>query len=312
MDKVFVVIVTYNGMKWIEECLKSVFNSSVPVSVIVIDNKSSDETIFLLNKFENVVLLEQQQNLGFGKANNLGLNYAVSQGADFVFLLNQDAFLEKNTIENLINVSKNNPEFGILSPIQLDYSGKLLEYYFFKFMTEDTSLAFYSDYILKNDLKSVYDVDFVQAAAWLLPIKTIKKIGGFDPIFYHYGEDNNYCQRLKFHQMKIGVVPSTFIRHDSHKPKRNDVNLFSAKYFENYLRGIYFKYADINSNFNSEEISKELKKNYKLALMSLIKLNFINFFGYLKQLSLFKKNIESIKNSRFINKNIHLNHLEIE
>ncbi len=48
-------------------------------------------------------------------------------------------------------------------------------------------------------IKDVYDFNFISAAAWLLPINTLKMIGGFDPIFFHYGEDENYCQRIKYH-----------------------------------------------------------------------------------------------------------------
>lgn len=310
MNKGFVIIVTYNGMKWIEECLKSVLNSSVSVSIIVIDNNSSDDTVlFIKEKFKNVILLEQKHNLGFGKANNLGISYALKQNADFVFLLNQDAFLEQNTIENLISSAQINPDFGILSPIQLEYSGKFLEYYFYKFMAEDNSRAFFSDFVLKQDIKSIYDIDFIQAAAWFLPIDTIKKIGGFDPIFYHYGEDNNYCQRVKFHQMNIGVVPNSFIRHDSHKPKKVDHKLFSEKYFDNYLRGVYFTYANINNDFGKKEINKELKKSYKLLVRSFVRLNFTKFFGYVKQIRLFKNKIEDINNSRAMNKKNHINHL---
>ncbi len=311
--KVYVVIVTYNGMKWIEECLKSIFESSIPLSIIVIDNNSSDgTTTFIKNNFAEVILFEQTANLGFGKANNLGLSYALKQNADFAFLLNQDAFLEKYTVEKLIKVSKESKEYGILSPIQLDYSGKKLEYYFSKFMGEDSSESFYSDFVLNNDLKSVYEVSFIQAAAWLLPIDTIKKIGGFDPIFYHYGEDNNYCQRLGFHKMKIGVVPNTFIRHDSHKPKKESLDLFSDKYYAYYLREIFFKYADINKVFGNREISKERKKNYKMAIVSLLNFKPLNTIGYLKQLRLFKAKIEDINNSRLTNKTVYPNHIEIE
>jgi GT2 family glycosyltransferase len=313
MNKVFVIIVTYNGMKWIEECLSSVLNSSIPVSVIVIDNSSSDETIsFIKDKFSEVTVFEQTDNLGFGKANNLGMGYALNQNADFIFLLNQDAFLEKKTIEDLIKVSESHPKYGILSPIQLDYSGKFLENYFFRFMAEDDSRSFYSDFVLKNDLKKVYDIHFIQAAAWLLPTDTIKKIGGFDPLFYHYGEDNNYCQRLLYHNMKIGVVPDTFIRHDSYKPKSEQVELFSEKYFDIYKRGIAVKYANINVEFKSENVSNERKKNYKIILYNFLKLDFIKVRGFLKQLYILNKMVKLIKISRNKNVQINSNYLNLE
>ncbi len=313
MKNVYVIVVTYNGIKWIEECLTSLNKSSLANSIIVVDNNSNDNTVdFVKSEFPNVILLEQKENLGFGKANNIGMMFALKQNADFIFLLNQDAFVDENTIESLVYASQDNPEYDVLSPIQLDYSGSLLEHYFFKFMVEESFNNFFSDFILKNDLKSVYDVHYIQAAAWFLPINTINKIGGFDPIFYHYGEDNNYCQRLLYHNMKIGISPNIFIRHDSHKPKTDHTQLFSKKYYDNYLRVVYFKYADINRNFGKQEIRNEIKKNYILILKSLVKFNLGKVFGYCKQTLLFQKNIKVIMVSRARNKVIHLNHLQSE
>ncbi|WP_035639996.1 glycosyltransferase, partial [Flavobacterium gilvum] len=158
MSKVYVVIVTYNGMNWIKECLNSVLNSSIPVEIIVVDNNSTDGTKdFITRNFSEIIFFSQNENLGFGKANNIGMSYAFKQNADFVFLLNQDAFVNENTIENLVRTAQKNPEYGILSPIQLDYSGKLLETYFFRFMGEDDSRSFYSDFVLGNQLKEIYD-----------------------------------------------------------------------------------------------------------------------------------------------------------
>jgi GT2 family glycosyltransferase len=306
MIKIVSIVVTYNGMKWIEECLSSLYESSLPIDIIVIDNNSSDQTVSCIkSKFPDVILFEQKENLGFGKANNIGMTYAIKQNADFVFLLNQDAFVNKNTIENLVRVAQNKPEYGVLSPIQLDYSGKLLETYFFRFMADDNSRSFYSDFVLDNKLKDIYDINFIQAAAWLLPIDVIKKIGGFDPLFYHYGEDNNYCQRVLYHDMKIGVVPDSFIRHDSHKPKIEKVELFSEKYFDRYKKEIALKFADINVEFSMKNVSNETKKNHKIILYNILKFDFIKVRGFLKQLHILNKMVRLIEISR--NKNIHKN-----
>lgn len=311
--KIFAVVVTYNGMKWIEECLSALYSSSIPIEVIVVDNNSTDETVkYIKSNFTEVILFEQKENLGFGKANNIGISYALRQNADFVFLLNQDAFVNKNTIENLVRVAQQKPEYGILSPIQLDNSGKLLETYFFRFMAEDNSKSFYSDFVLANSLKEVYDIDFIQAAAWLLPKKTLLNIGGFDPIFFHYGEDNNYCQRLLYHKMKIGVVPNTYIRHDSHKPKFEKVELFSEKYFNIYKKQIAVKYADINLEFNAKSIFNEKNKNHKIILYNFLKLDFKKVRGFFKQLHILNKSLKLIQVSRNKNVLINSNYLNLE
>lgn len=296
---VYTVIVTYNGSKWIEECINSLNLSSKSSEIIVVDNCSTDLTVEILKaKFPHVILIEQKVNLGFGKANNIGISYAMNNNADFVFLLNQDAFVEEKTITNLIDASILNPNFAVLSPIQLEYSGNFLEYYFFKFMGEDNSRSFYSDFVLKKIIKKIYCIDFIQAAAWLLPLNTLNKIGGFDTIFFHYGEDNNYCQRVLFNGMKIGVVPNSFIRHDSHKPKNVSTKLFSEKYFNEYVKSLLFKFADINKPFNQNVIAKENKRIAKKLILSAIKLDFVKFKGYLKERKVFLKYVPLIMASR--------------
>ena len=74
MSSTFIIIVTYNGERWIRQCI----NSCLGYNVIVIDNNSSDQTIKIIeNEYPKVVLLKQENNLGFGKANNLGISYAL-------------------------------------------------------------------------------------------------------------------------------------------------------------------------------------------------------------------------------------------
>lgn len=85
----YIIIVSYNGMPWLEKCLKSC--GKFPV--IIVDNSSTDETVsFVEDNFPNVILLRQALNLGFGQANNIGIRYALDIGAENVFLLNQDVF----------------------------------------------------------------------------------------------------------------------------------------------------------------------------------------------------------------------------
>ena len=310
MNKVYVIIVTYNGMKWIDECLKSVYNSSLPVEIILIDNCSGDETVSLVkSKFTEVVLIEQRENLGFGKANNVGMLFALQNEADFVFLLNQDTLILEHTIENLIKIAIKKPNYGILSPIQLDYSGEFLEHYFFNFMGQDLSKRFYSDFVLGNSIKEIYDIDFIQAAAWLLPISTVKKIGGFDPIFFHYGEDDNYCQRALYHNLKIGVVPSAYIKHDSFVGEKPTPGLFTKEYFFNYQKKLYVNYANLNRPFTQLQIKKEKTVIYKMMIISICTLNYFKTKGLFKKYKIFHDSVIKIEESRAVNSIIRTNYL---
>lgn len=107
------IIVTYNPAQWLDKCLGSLKKSSVKLDVIVIDNGSTDGSIEIIkNDYPNVRLIINSENKGFGAANNQGLSIALNERADYAFLLNQDAWIEPNTIEKLIEVSQNNKGFG--------------------------------------------------------------------------------------------------------------------------------------------------------------------------------------------------------
>lgn len=293
--KVEIVIVTYNGLPWIDKCL----SSCVDINVIVVDNNSSDATVeYIKENYPKVKLLKQQENLGFGAANNVGISYAISTDADYVFLLNQDAYLEKSTIENLIKVHQENIEFGIVSPFHLNGVGDSLDFNFSNYIKQNKQLQIDS---LKQDFKkSIYEVPFVNAAAWLLPISTYKLIGGFDSMFFHYGEDDNYCQRVRYHGLKIGVVPTIFIEHD----RENRVKAIEKTHrqiLQDLELGLKVKWGNLNNNNFDIDYSLRSKKLKKKIFKSFIKCNFIKAKLQYKELKLIKKIRLEIENSRLNN-----------
>lgn len=211
--KVFVIVVTYNGTKWYDRCFGSLLSSSIPLEILAIDNASTDGTCDYLRRFPQVKLMPQSKNLGFGQANNLGMKYALGHEADYVFLLNQDAWVETSTIENLISVHQSNTEYGIVSCIHLN--PEQTKIWQLNCICNDgiTDPMLFNDIYFGNP-KDIYDTRYVNAAAWLLPRKTLETVGGFDPIFFHYGEDDNYINRVLYHGMKIGICPKERIVHD--------------------------------------------------------------------------------------------------
>ncbi|HOT65137.1 MAG TPA: glycosyltransferase, partial [Dysgonamonadaceae bacterium] len=99
-QSICVIIVSYNFETWIDRCIPSIQASTLPATILVVDNASQDRTYEIIrNRYPEVVLIENKENLGFGKANNIGMRYALEKGFDYVFLLNQDAWLEPNALE---------------------------------------------------------------------------------------------------------------------------------------------------------------------------------------------------------------------
>lgn len=212
MRKTLVIIVTYNGMQWIERCVSSIADSSIPADIFVVDNGSTDGTVDYLKGRADVELLCNTENSGFGAANNIGLRKALADGYDFAYLLNQDAWLEADTLEKLIAASTE--QYAILSPLQRDAKGYL-----------DKNFERKCGKVLNSSNKSSTDpveVKFVMAAHWLLTRKAIETVGGFSPAFTQYGEDDNWIDRAHYFGFKVGVVPCASAVHDraTRKPSK--------------------------------------------------------------------------------------------
>lgn len=211
MAKILVIVVTYNALKWVKKCIRSVEKSSLPADLLLIDNGSTDGTLDLVRKeFPDTRILETGENLGFGAANNLGLRIALDEGYGFAYLLNQDAWLERDTLETLVAAHK--AEWGILSPMQLDTHGRRDKRFQKKCgkLIDAAQEGYHKDSL-------VVEVPFVMAAHWLVSRKAIETVGGFSPAFKQYGEDDNWIDRLHYHGLHCGVVPAAKAVHDRGK-----------------------------------------------------------------------------------------------
>src|SRR5687767_5122024 len=91
--KIVSIVVTHNGMPWIVQCLSSLIGSSLKSHIIVVDNASTDNCCQVVRNFPEVELIELEENVGFGTANNVGLRRALELETDYVLLLNQDAWV---------------------------------------------------------------------------------------------------------------------------------------------------------------------------------------------------------------------------
>ena len=298
---VYVVVVTYKGEQWYDRCFSSLMESGVPLKVVVVDNASGDGTVpYIKEHFPEIHLIESDKNLGFGGANNIGIRYALDNGADFVFLLNQDAWIETDTIAGLIEVSQVHPEFGILSPIHLNKEKSNIEKLLLRRLDDFkvTSRELFDD-LFFGRLKDVYGTKYVNAAAWFLPRKTIETVGGFDPIFFHYGEDDNYLNRVLYHGLKIGICPTIRIVHDNDRPRP----LYDSREHE-VLRLI--DYSNVNLH---HDIKAEMKRHLSRAIKSALRGRKKAMRSHLAEYSWLKKHQSELEKSISANRKKGLNWL---
>lgn len=213
------VIVTFNGENYIRKCIQCLKESAPESTVHIIDNLSTDNTISILEELDQKPI-RLNKNLGFGQANNIGINHARKQNAEYVFLLNQDAYIDTNAIKNIF--AKGQPSSThIHTLLQMTGDGHRLDQNFRStYLTPDYCPNFLEDAFL-GQLKSTYPIRFSNAAAWLLPINVIETVGGFNPSFFHYGEDDNYVHRSRYHGIQCLLHTNSLVYHDREERGEN-------------------------------------------------------------------------------------------
>lgn len=299
---IYPIIVTYNGLKWIDKCLGSLRTSTLPLHTIVIDNASTDGTPdYIATHYSEVELIRSPQNLGFGKGNNIGLQKALDDGADYVFLLNQDAWIMPDTIEKLVEVHQKNQEYGILSPVHLNGENSGLETKFAEYAAPDNTPDLLSNLFLGN-LKLVYTTKFVNAAAWLISKDCLIKTGGFNSLFPHYGEDEDYINRVHYWNFKTGIVPKAIVTHDSifnwekieHHPVRNVIfNLIPLSNINHRYRSVWLLFIKKSIDDLTSLLLFRQFKRFKTRFTAFFKT--VILFGKIK-----KSRHESMKHSAFL------------
>lgn len=255
MKKVAAIIVTFNGEKYIEKCLKTLFQSTFPCDIFVADNCSTDNTIPILESYSDKIhFYNVGSNSGFGFANNLLLKEALKKDYDYFFLVNQDLYAEPDALEKLVRFSDKNSEFGIVAPIQYDGKGDQIDFNFKEYISHS------------KDSGTYYETSFCNAAAWLITNECLQKVGLFHPLFRHYGEDRNYCERVTFHDLKIAIVKDAKVLHDRMQSTSLEkaINLAEIKLLTLFLNPSFTRKESRKKAFiNVFGISKYLFKKYK-------------------------------------------------
>ena len=184
----------------IDNCIKSIPND---IKIVIVDN--SNNSIFkenIENKYKNVQCISSSENLGMGKGNNLGLKNIKT---DFALILNPDVILEKDTINEIINASKNLQPFAILAPISNKKNYPNYKLYKKKDFLKNTTAPF--------KVKSVDGFALILNLKRLNKLESFKGQNYFDENFFLYLENDDLCKRILDNNENIYVVPKSRINH---------------------------------------------------------------------------------------------------
>jgi N-acetylglucosaminyl-diphospho-decaprenol L-rhamnosyltransferase len=217
-----VVVVTHNASGHLERCLESVANG--PHEVIVVDNASSDMTPDLVRRwFPSVRLIELPENIGFGAANNVGMEAAAGR---WHLLLNSDAWPRGDGIERLRAFADANPQVGVAGPRLVSPDGRVqksvrgfptlwrlaTEYFFLRHLAPRSRLLneFYG---AGFDYRSRRPAEFLVGAVLLLRREAVDEVGGFDPAFFMFSEEVDLCYRMRAAGWAVEFTPEAEFVH---------------------------------------------------------------------------------------------------
>jgi len=233
MPNVFVSIVNFDGAKNTLDCLKSldgVVKRDFSLNIVIVDNGSSEKLILDEKKYKNfsLKLINSDKNLGFSGGQNLGMKYALENGADFIVVLNNDVILDKNIFVELLKTFEEKNDCAVASP--KIYFAKGFEFHKQRYKEKDLgNVIWYAggkmdwnniigshrgvDEVDKGQYEKQEETDFASGCCIMLKREVLKKVGFFDEKYFLYYEDNDFNQRVKKRGYKIYYQPKAILWH---------------------------------------------------------------------------------------------------
>lgn len=209
---VFILILNYNGKATLKRCLQSVYRSDYPsFEVVIIDNNSDDGSLEEAKQlFSRAHFIKNSANIGFAAGNNIGIRFALEKGADYVWVLNPDTHIEKDTLSQLVAETEHDASTGITSPLILHSKTKNIWFGGGKIQW----LSMKAVHIPPASLYHPIASEYICGCAMLVKKEVFQKIGLFDERFFLYYEDADFSLRAKKAGFKLFIVPKVHVFHD--------------------------------------------------------------------------------------------------
>ncbi len=231
MAQLDVVILNYNRGDLLRACLESLFASASAhqINVWVVYNASSDDSVAIVEReFPQVRLVRNERNSGFASGNNLALRQIVAdERSDYVMLLNNDTVVEPDALHTLVTYLEQHPAVGAVGPQLLLLDGSLdlacrrafptpaVSFYrmsgLSKLFPRSVRFGRYNMTYLDPDVETA--VDALVGAAMVVRAAVVREVGLLDESFFMYGEDLDWCYRIKSYGWQIVYYPRAVIHH---------------------------------------------------------------------------------------------------
>ena len=218
VPKIYIIILNWNGKKDTLECLESVQQINYPnYQVVVADNGSVDGSVSAIQeKFSDVHIIENQENLGFAGGNNVGIEYAVAEGADYVFLLNNDTTVDTQLLWAFIEATEKYQEAGIFgAKIYMYKSPEKIWYAGAKWLPEQAKFIHLGQGEFDSKIKwqQIKETEYICGCAFFIKTEVIKEIGVLDSRYFLTWEETDWCYRARKAGYQCMVVPNAKVWH---------------------------------------------------------------------------------------------------
>jgi GT2 family glycosyltransferase len=249
-----IIIISYNEKDLLRKCLLSVAESETNFEkeVIVTDSGSTDGTREMMNlEFPWTKFLDNQKNLGFSKGNNVAIKQAKGR---YILLLNADTTVKPNTFDLSLKYMEDHPQVGALGCKVLMPNGELDPSARRRFPNPVNSflrlfgLKKFSDYNIQGSVDEEMEVDAIMGAYFFTRREVIDKVGLLDEEFFMYGEDLDWCYRMKNAGYKIVYYPQAQITHYKYGASKT-VPFKITRWAHDAMRIFYRKHYAQDHNF---------------------------------------------------------------
>lgn len=208
-----VVLVNFNGKRFLEDCLRAIAASSYsPAWTVIVDNNSSDGSLADAAAFDRVVTLPQSTNLGIAAANNVGAQWCIEHGCDCVLFLNVDTVVEPTCIEGLVAASS---DTVLVSGLTVEWDRPDVSnshaggFDWFTGRLREHICGSRVDALGTRPL----DFEFVDTCCLLVPAAALARVGPMDEAIFMYYDDSDFIARARDAGYSIVLAPSARLRH---------------------------------------------------------------------------------------------------
>jgi GT2 family glycosyltransferase len=283
MPHISIIIVNWNGEKWLKKCLDSLLAQTYKnFEIIFVDNASEDGSVKLVKtNYPDVIVVESDENLGFAGGNNLGFMHAKGE---YILLLNNDTWAEEDYLEKFIEAFHRIPNLGCAqskivlmnNPEKLDVCGS--------FWTDSSFLYHYGYGQNKNDPRFNKILPFFsnKGAAMLIRRSVLEEVGFFDQDFWCYYEETDLCHRIWIAGYECWYYPSAAVYH----AMGGTLGMLDNSYLQ--YHNFKNKLLSFTKNFEISSLLRVLPifllLNGGLSLLWLIQGKWQHFFSFYKAL----------------------------